>query len=78
MWLGIYENPRLRLLSFFHELGHRTDPTNWSKVPNCTRIEPEWSAWVQGLILAFNSGVTFTGEELQWAVKALLTYNNYA
>jgi len=30
IWLGMYEDNELRILSFFHEMGHLVDKTDWT------------------------------------------------
>ena len=33
IWLGFYDDDELRLISFFHELGHVTNDIKWDETP---------------------------------------------
>jgi len=77
IFLGQYEDQELRLISFFHELGHIVS-TDEGKVPKYEDLPyyhyAEAVAWKRGLELAVDEGVAFSGKALEWAKEQLATY----
>jgi len=75
--LGVYQDPEIRLLSFFHELGHIVDRDN-RRIPEYKDLPyyhfNEASAWRMGLRLAFRNGVEFSQNALDTAKEYLTTY----
>jgi len=75
--LGVYQDPEIRLLSFFHELGHIVDRDN-RRIPEYKDLPyyhfNEASAWRMGLRLAFRNGVEFSQNALDIAKRYLATY----
>lgn len=72
--LGTYMDPELKLISFFHELGHCTQPKVTEQI---TLLVHEAAAWKQGLLLAETQGLKFSANALSWALDQLVTYENY-
>ncbi len=73
--LGLYDDPELRLFSFFHELGHTQyilPPYNeW---PYGGPGYKEALAWKLGIELAKEYEVVFSAEAKSWAIEQLSTY----
>ncbi len=75
IWLGIYDDKEQRLISFFHEVGHIIDETDWSINANTTTsYKAEKNAWKLGYKLAKEYGITFSVGAKRWAAKQLKTY----
>lgn len=77
--LGVYSDPELRLLSFFHELGHCVDnrcsgPRVIENPGHPYHHFHEASAWRTGLKIATKEGVTFSRQALAWAETQLSSY----
>jgi len=77
IYLGAYKDPELRLISFFHELGHIVDVDN-KLLPKYEDLPyyhfSEASAWRRGLRLATRAGIEFSENALEWAKGQLSTY----
>ena len=71
VWVGIYENPEFKLISFFHELGHIK--YCWQDDKR-TYYEGEKAAWLIGLTIAEENGVQFSVDALMWAKECLESY----
>jgi len=71
IYLGIYQNSELKLLSFFHEVGHWID-----KNISIIKYEREKKAWKLGYKLAKQYGVFFSDRANEWANKQLNTYKS--
>lgn len=77
--LGRYDDPELRLISFFHEIGHLlADPgEDWritDKSSDTAKWENERLAWARGLWLAEREGIRFSAVALRWADEQLASY----
>jgi len=78
IYLGIYQDEELRLLSFFHEMGHAIDDTDWSTgADKTTTYKAEKKAWELGYKLAERNGVSFSDNAKQWANEQLEKYNHF-
>lgn len=75
--LGIYDDPELKLISFFHEVGHFLDPVTWSKVGWATMYDMESSAWVYAYGIALEYGITFSDNAKSWAKVQLESYYGF-
>ena len=65
----------LKLISFFHEMGHFIDKTNWSIDANeHTKYKAEENAWNLGYELAINYEINFSENARSWAKQQLETY----
>ena len=72
IFLGRFDDPEIRLLAFFHEVGHclneLPDPPwpywHWNEV----------MAWQTGLREARRKGIQFSTNTLQWGQDQLRTY----
>jgi hypothetical protein len=67
--LGIYDDPILRRISFFHELGHIVD-----RKDHPSRYTIESGAWTTGLKIAEDHGITFSVKAIVYAFEQLETY----
>jgi len=75
IYLGIYTDKELELISFFHEMGHHLDKIDWSKgADKYTKYKSEANAWKIGIAFAKEHGVTFSKSAIKWAQKQLETY----
>lgn len=68
--IGIYEDGELKLLSFFHELGHCVDP----RVQHESKYDQEHRAWHFAYRLSESEGFSFSPRALRWAREQLATY----
>ena len=75
IWLGFYDDEELRLISFFHELGHVTDNT----LMNIESIKYDFEkiAWNNGYEIASDYGIKFTRKSKGWATKQLNSYKGW-
>ena len=70
--LGIYKDKELKLISFFHEIGHSR-----TNAQECTDLyEYEERCWKEGIKLARAEGIKFSEHALDWAKEQLKT-NEY-
>jgi hypothetical protein len=82
--LGIYDDPELRLVSFFHELGHYLDDKRCLEEegtvpgPHSSPVQltydRELMAWRMGLLTALDEGYQFSEKAIVWADEQLWTY----
>lgn len=72
LWLGFYDDDELRLISFFHEMGHMLDDTLYED--GMTVYDFEKIAWEKGYILAKEYGVKFSRKAKGWATRQLNSY----
>ena len=70
IWLGIYDNPELKLISFMHELGHVVG--NYTS--DMSTYDCEQRAWEVGYMTAEMYGIKFSDEATSWALDQLNTY----
>lgn len=73
IYLGIFSDPQLHLISFFHELGHIVCFQEKRKF--ATKLEMEALAWLKCFQLARIYDVTFDSYVYQWAAIQLDSYN---
>ena len=73
IYLGIYDDPELELISFFHELGHYLVGSTCE----LDKYASEKLAWMRGLAEAGRYGVKFSENALEWARKQVETYAEY-
>ena len=72
--LGIYENDELKLISLFHEVGHRLLPKGfWEKCRHNTLVS-ELECWRLGILEAEEFGVLFSDEAIKWGYEQALGY----
>lgn len=77
IFLGVYEDPELRMLSFFHELGHCVS-AKLGQIPDYEDLPyyhySEALAWQVGLSLASTYNIEFSPKALTWAKEQLGSY----
>lgn len=77
IYLGIYDDQELKLLSFFHELGHLKDTTDWDwelDTRKNAQYKIEQRAWEIGYEIALLNHIEFSDKAKQWALEQLETY----
>lgn len=75
IWLGLYDDPEIRMLSFWHEVGHtQLDLPPYEEWPYEGLGHQEATAWQTGLRLAAEHDITFSASALRWAATQLATY----
>lgn len=72
--IGAYSDDELKLLSFFHELGHVLTPDP-AKLPDMMAVER--AAWRIGYAVAESMGVRFSPRAKAWARRQLAAYKDY-
>ena len=73
VYLGIFEDHELKILSFFHEIGHILDQTEQNEA--FTKYDYEKNAWDIGYQEAKRRyGVDFSDNAKKWASDQLETY----
>lgn len=73
--LGIYDDEELMIASFFHELGHVIDKTEWwIDADETTTYKAEKMAWELGFELSKKYGYEFSEKTYQWCNEQLKTY----
>jgi len=70
IWLGIYYDKELKLISFFHELGHILCKRKESD----TIYQMEEKAWKKGIKIANKYEIFFSDETLKWSKNQLKSY----
>jgi len=75
IWLGFYDDEEVRLVSFFHEMGHILDDTKWEE--DLLVYDFEKIAWKKGYDLAKECNVKFSRKTKGWATRQLNTYKNW-
>lgn len=70
--VGVYEDPELEALGFFHECGHILT-TTWKS--NRLKYENEKDCWRFGLAFAKECGWDFRYSKIKWCIKNQL--NSY-
>ncbi len=75
IWLGVFDDPDIERVAFFHELGHVETPRRFRHQP-LSKISQEVLAWEIGLGLAKIAGYSwgYHSKELVWARGQLATY----
>ena len=72
--LGIYDNDEFKLISFFHELGHRLIPHEFWKECGYNTLLGELECWRLGIIEAKKFGVLFSDAALEFGYMRALSY----
>lgn len=73
--IGAYSDDEIKLLSFFHELGHILTPEP-GRLPDMLAVER--AAWRIGYAVAESMGITFSPRAKAWARRQLASYKNYS
>ena len=60
IWVGMYEDFEIKVISFFHELGHILCYTQYGLNRNDCNYEEEHSAWGKGIASAFLYDIYFS------------------
>jgi hypothetical protein len=74
IYLGRYKDPELRLVSFFHELGHVLIPQDFREKWDFNKLILEIECWSIGLEIARQEGILFSDSALKWGYGQALTY----
>jgi hypothetical protein len=75
IWLGIYDDERMKLISFFHELGHHFLKQEFKKLTKYNTLMIELKCWEIGIGYALNQcRIIFDDDVLAWGYGQALTY----
>jgi hypothetical protein len=76
IFFGNFDDPEIKLVAFFHELGHSLMSERLRRNSSMSKISMEGTAWELGLGIAQDQGYKwdYYSKELIWARKQLLTY----
>jgi len=77
VFFGPYTDPELKLISFFHELGHILLPEEFRKKWDYERLICEIECWNIGLEEARKEGIIFTNDAIAWGFQQALTYSGW-
>jgi len=72
--LGKYNDPELRFISFFHELGHTLVSNEYIKLTQYNTLIIELKCWDLGIEFAINRGIVFSDNAVRWGYEQALTY----
>lgn len=76
IWLGIYEDPDWKTVSFFHELGHCLTQHEWTE--DMLKFHYELDAWLVGLQLGQEYGYYVKPKTLKkFVMSSLFSYLNW-
>lgn len=76
LFFGVFDDPEIKLVAFFHELGHALMAERLGRTSRLSMISQEGAAWELGLGIALHHGYNwgYYSKELRWARKQLLSY----
>jgi len=74
IFLGIYDDEELLLISFFHEIGHCASTMTYT---GQSAYDFEVDAWECGLKIAHKEGFTFSKKSIEWAHTQVSSYLEY-
>lgn len=78
VYLGMYEDPYIRIASMFHEIGHTMVEHSWMKTIDFNTVLIEKEAWKFGLIESEKFGYVFKPERdvpvFDYIERCLQTY----
>lgn len=72
--LGRYDDPELRSISFFHEVGHIIRAGNYAEEVAYNTMIIEAECWQIGLRYAYLHGLRYSDDALKWAYEQVLTH----
>jgi len=72
--LGDYEDDELKLISFFHELGHHLIPFSLKKELDFNTLLIELECWRLGVLEAHKFGVLFSDKAIEWGYNQAFSY----
>lgn len=75
--IGVYDDPELRSIAFFHEVGHILSSEGFPYEVAYSKPICELHAWDLGLRWAYAHGVRYSGNALRYAFKELSSYSDY-
>lgn len=78
IYIGVYDNKELELISIFHEIGHIELPDMFSVDSNYNTLLIEIECWNIGIRIAQDLGIFFTDNAIQWGYNQAMTYNGYS
>ncbi len=73
-WIGEYEDEELKLISFFHELGHRIITQEFIKKWECNTFIIELECWNLGFEEARKREVFFSDKAIAWGLQKAMSY----
>lgn len=72
IYIGEYDNDENKLISLYHELGHKYITGNYY-----TRLTLEIKCWDIGIKMAEKDGILFSDDAIKWGYEQALTYTNH-
>jgi hypothetical protein len=76
VYLGIYQNKELALISVFHEIGHILLPKKMRNIKISTLLK-EIECWNIGIKEATKFGIIFSDKAIKWGYQKGLSYTNH-
>lgn len=74
IFLGVYKDQELKLISLFHELGHRLVSQDLVREWKYNTLLIELECWRLGLLEARELGILFSDKAIEWGYKQAMTY----
>lgn len=74
IWLGLYDDPELQFISFFHELGHCLLTREFVEKWNYSTLPIEIECWNIGLEEARKNDILFSDEAIKWGYEQAISY----
>lgn len=74
IFLGEYEDEELKLISFFHELGHIKLTRDFVEKWNFNTLIIELECWNIGIEEARKRNILFSDKAIRWGLNKVLTY----
>lgn len=80
IYLGMYQNERLRLISLFHEIGHTLVSREYIEKVKYNTLYIERKAWIEGMkvLKKYYPKFKIGSEEVEYIDECLSTYNHYS
>jgi hypothetical protein len=72
--LGLYTNKELKIISFFHEIGHSVITDAFEKMVHYDEMLIEFQAWIEGLKIARKYKYKFSDKSFEYILKCVHSY----
>jgi len=77
IFIGIYKDEEKKLISFFHELGHKEISWAFKKAFKLNTLLIEIECWRCGIELARSYGIFFSDNAIKFGYEKALTYTGH-
>lgn len=74
IYIGVYDDPEKKIISFFHELGHNLIKESFMELCNYNTLIIEFECWNIGIKEALKRQIYFSDESIQWGLQQCLSY----